>query len=152
MNGSLESPTGSLKSRRKDERNTGKLLTLWNHPGNDGKQPSMDKVKTSRLLKKKGYHIYIQRQSQKQHKIGITTDQTENSKNLSIPKSGIRQDKMRNCSRFGPVAKKILEADARHGILVFLYSSQLRNYLYTQFQNPPARQIVEFHRNSLGEL
>ena len=45
MNGSQESPTGSLKSRRKDERNTGKLLTLWNHPGNDGKQPSMDKVK-----------------------------------------------------------------------------------------------------------
>ena len=113
---------------------------------------SMDKVKISRLLKKKGYHIYIQRQSQKQRKIGITTDQTENSKNLSIPESGIRQDKIRNYSGFGPVARKILEADARHGILVFLYSSQLRNYLYTQFQNPPARQIVEFHRNSLGEL
>ena len=33
MNDSPESPTGSLKSRRKDEWNTGKLLTLWNHPG-----------------------------------------------------------------------------------------------------------------------
>ena len=54
MNGSQESPTGSLKSRRKDERNTGKLLTLWNHPGNDGKQPSMDKVKNLTTAEEKG--------------------------------------------------------------------------------------------------
>ena len=78
------------------------------------------------------YHIYNQRQSQKQHKIGITTDQAENSENLSILKLG-------SYSRLRPVAKKISEADARHGIIVFLYSSQLHNYLYTQFQNPPAR-------------
>ena len=95
-------------------------------------QKDMDKVKVPHLLKKKGHHIYSQRQSQKQHKIGITTDQAENSENLSILKSG-------SYSRLRPVAKKISEADARHGIIVFLYSSQLHNYLYTQFQNPPAR-------------
>ena len=54
MNDSPESPTGSLKSRRKDEWNTGKLLTLWNHPGNDGKQPSMDKVKNLTPAEEKG--------------------------------------------------------------------------------------------------
>ena len=35
--------------------------------------------------------------------------------------------------------QRLLETDPRHEIFVILYSSQLRNYLYTQFQNPPAR-------------
>ena len=119
MYGSQESPTGNLKSRRKDERNIGEPLHILESSGNDGNLARPGQSKIQRMLKKNGYHIYNQRQSQKQHKIGITTDQTENSQNLSIPKSRIREDKMRNCSRFGPVAKKILEADARHETFVF---------------------------------
>ena len=36
MNGSQESPTGSLKSRRKDERNIGEPLHILESSGNDG--------------------------------------------------------------------------------------------------------------------
>ena len=84
------------------------------------------------MLKKNGYHIYNQKQSQKQHEIGITTVRAENSENLSIPK-------IRKLFKTQTGRQEISEADARHGIIiVFLYSSQSHNYLYTQFQNPPA--------------